>query len=294
MKLATFTHHRRRGIGVVLDAAIVDLAALEPGLPTDMLGFLQAGPSAVAAARDCAARGAAQIPLAEVQIEAPIRRPPKILAVGLNYADHIRETGAARPVVPVIFNKQSTAVIGPGQPILIPPESPCVDYEGELAMVIGVRCRRVPRSQAQKVIAGLTICNDVSVRDWQKRTPTMTMGKSWDSHCPLGPYLVTLDEIADPQALTLVTRVNGEIRQRASTADMVFDCWDLVAHLSTAFTLEPGDVISTGTPAGVGMAMTPQRWLRAGDIVSIEIERIGELTNPVAAEAASTPAADRA
>ena len=294
MKLATFTHRRRRGIGVVLDDAIVDLAALEPGLPSDMLGFLEAGPSAVAAARRCAARGAAQIPLAEVRIEAPIRRPPKILAVGLNYADHIRETGAARPVVPVIFNKQSTAVIGPGQRILIPPESPCVDYEGELAMVIGVRCRRVPRSQAQSVVAGLTICNDVSVRDWQKRTPTMTMGKSWDSHCPLGPYLVTLDEIADPQALTLVTRVNGEIRQRASTADMVFDCWDLVAHLSTAFTLEPGDVISTGTPAGVGMAMTPPRWLRAGDIVSIEIERIGELTNPVAAEGASTPAADPA
>jgi 2-keto-4-pentenoate hydratase/2-oxohepta-3-ene-1,7-dioic acid hydratase in catechol pathway len=290
MKLATFTRHRRRGIGVVIDDAIIDLAALEPGLPSDMIAFLEAGPSAIAAVRDGAARGAPRTALAEVRIEAPIRRPPKILAVGLNYADHIRETGAARPVVPVIFNKQSTAVIGPGQPILIPPESPCVDYEGELAMVVGVRCRRVPRSQAQNVIAGLTICNDVSVRDWQKRTPTMTMGKSWDSHCPLGPYLVTLDEIPDPQALTLVTRVNGEIRQRASTAEMVFDCWDLVAHLSTAFTLEPGDVISTGTPAGVGMAMTPQRWLRAGDVVSIEVERIGALTNPVAAE---TPAAEQ-
>jgi len=222
--------------------------------------------------------------LEQVTIEAPIRRPPKILAVGLNYADHIRETGTARPQAPVIFNKQSTAVVGPGSPILIPPESSAVDYEGEMAVVIGVRCRRVSRELARRVVAGFTICNDVSVRDWQKRTPTMTMGKSWDTHCPLGPYIVTLDEIEDPQSLRLMTRVNDEIRQRACTAEMVFDCWDLIAHLSTAFTLEPGDVISTGTPAGVGMAMSPPRWLRAGDRVTIEIDRLGILSNPVVAE----------
>jgi 2-keto-4-pentenoate hydratase/2-oxohepta-3-ene-1,7-dioic acid hydratase in catechol pathway len=284
MKLATFAREGRRGIGVVEDDAIVDLATAAPGLPTNMLELLEAGPDALAAAGEAARRARSRIPLADVTLEAPIRRPPKILAVGLNYADHIRETGAARPEFPVIFNKQSTAVVGPGRAILIPPESTSVDYEGELAMVVGIRCRRVPRSRAREVVAGLTICNDVSVRDWQKRTPTMTMGKSWDTHCPLGPYIVTLDEIPDPQSLTLVTRVNGEVRQRASTAEMVFACWDLIAHISTAFTLEPGDIISTGTPAGVGMAMKPQRWLRAGDVVSIEIDGLGILSNPVAAE----------
>lgn len=284
MKLATYAREGRRGIGVVVDESIVELATAAPALPTDMLALLELGPDAITAAAEAARRGGPRIPLSEVSLEAPIRRPPKILAVGLNYADHVRETGAARPEFPVIFNKQSTAIVGPGQSILIPPESTSVDYEGELAMVIGVRCRRVPRARARNVVAGLTICNDVSVRDWQKRTPTMTMGKSWDTHCPLGPHIVTLDEIPDPQSLTLVTRVNGEVRQRASTAEMVFDCWDLVAHLSTAFTLEPGDIISTGTPAGVGMAMKPPRWLRAGDVVSVEIEGIGVLSNPVAAE----------
>jgi 2-keto-4-pentenoate hydratase/2-oxohepta-3-ene-1,7-dioic acid hydratase in catechol pathway len=285
MKLATFSRNGRRTVGVVIDDAIVDLSVAAPDLPTEMLGLLEAGPTAMAAAREAAGRADARVPLADVELDAPIRRPPKILAVGLNYADHIRETGAARPEVPVIFNKQSTAVIGPGRAILVPPESACIDYEGELAMVIGARCRRVPRSRARDVVAGLTICNDVSVRDWQKRTPTMTMGKSWDTHCPLGPYIVTLDEIADPQALLLVTRVNGEIRQRACTAEMVFDCWELIAHISTAFTLEPGDVISTGTPAGVAMAKKPPCWLHAGDVVSVEIEKLGVLSNPVATEA---------
>jgi 2-keto-4-pentenoate hydratase/2-oxohepta-3-ene-1,7-dioic acid hydratase in catechol pathway len=284
MKLATFSRQSRHSVGVVVDDTIIDLADPSSGLPGDMLALLESGAEALAQARRLASRSATRIPLADVKIEAPIRRPPKILAVGLNYAGHIRETGATRPQVPVIFNKQSTAVVGPGDPIVIPPESSSVDYEGELALVIGVRCRRVSRARAPQVVAGLTICNDVSVRDWQKRTATMTMGKSWDTHCPLGPYLVTLDEIEDPQSLHLVTLVNDEIRQRASTAEMVFDCWDLIAHLSTAFTLEPGDVISTGTPAGVGMAMSPQRWLRPGDRVSIEIDRIGVLSNPVAAE----------
>jgi 2-keto-4-pentenoate hydratase/2-oxohepta-3-ene-1,7-dioic acid hydratase in catechol pathway len=285
MKLASFSRGTRRSIGVVLDEAVVDLAEVSPGFPTEMLELIERGPRAFADAHRLAHRSAVRIPLEQVRIEAPIARPPKILAVGLNYADHIRETDAKRPQVPVIFNKQSTAVVGPGRPILIPPESSAVDYEGELAVVIGARCRRVPRERARDVVAGLTICNDVSVRDWQKRTPTMTMGKSWDSHCPLGPYLVTLDEISNPQELHLETRVNGEIRQHACTDEMVFDCWDLIAHISTAFTLEPGDVISTGTPAGVGMAMSPPRWLCPGDRVTVEIERIGVLSNPVAAEA---------
>jgi len=284
MKLATFARDGHQSAGVVMGDGIVDLAGTDRGLPRDMLALLEAGPRAIAAAGEAARAASSRIPLKEVSLLAPIRRPPKILAVGLNYAGHIRESGAATPAVPVIFNKQSTSVVGPGEPILIPPESSRVDYEGELALVIGVRCRRVPSSRAREVVAGLTICNDVSVRDWQKRTPTMTMGKSWDTHCPLGPYIVTLDEIPDPHALTLVTRVNGEVRQNARTAEMVFQCWDLIAHLSTAFTLEPGDIISTGTPAGVGMAMEPQRWLSPGDEVSIEIAGLGVLSNPVEAE----------
>jgi len=284
VKIATYTRGSRRGLGAIVGDTIVDLTTADPELPSDMIAFLEAGPAAIARAAAAVAVRGSPMALADVRIEAPIGRPPKILAVGLNYADHIRETGAVRPTVPVIFNKQSTAVIGPGRAVLIPPESSCVDYEGELAIVIGSRCRRVDRARAREVIAGFTICNDVSVRDWQKRTPTMTMGKSWDTHCPLGPFLVTVDEIPDPQALGLVTRVNGEVRQRVSTADMVFDCYELVAHLSTAFTLEVGDVISTGTPAGVGMAMSPPSWLRAGDVVSIEIDGIGTLENPIEAE----------
>jgi 2-keto-4-pentenoate hydratase/2-oxohepta-3-ene-1,7-dioic acid hydratase in catechol pathway len=220
----------------------------------------------------------------QVELVAPCQ-PSKVVCVGLNYVEHARELKMELPDEPILFLKPPTAVIGPNAEIAYPLSSHQVDYEGELAVVIGARCRRVPRERARDVVAGLTICNDVSVRDWQKRTPTMTMGKSWDSHCPLGPYLVTLDEISNPQELHLETRVNGEIRQHACTDEMVFDCWDLIAHISTAFTLEPGDVISTGTPAGVGMAMSPPRWLCPGDRVTVEIERIGVLSNPVAAEA---------
>jgi 2-keto-4-pentenoate hydratase/2-oxohepta-3-ene-1,7-dioic acid hydratase in catechol pathway len=172
-------------------------------------------------------------------------------------------------------------VIATGDPIVVPGVSPQVDYEGELAFVIGHRCRHVPASEAASVVAGFTVMNDVSVRDWQWRTPTWTMGKSFDSHGPLGPELVTTDEIADPQGLRLRTWVNGELRQDASTDDMIFSCWAMVEELTTVFTLEPGDVISTGTPAGVGASFDPPRWLRAGDTVRIEVEGVGVLDNPV-------------
>ena len=179
------------------------------------------------------------------------------------------------------FNKQSTCVIGPGAPIHIPLASSMVDYEGELGFVIGRRCRHVPAERAADVIAGYTVVNDVSVRDWQLRTPTMTMGKSFDTHGPLGPALVTADEIGDPHGLRLQTWVNGELRQDSKTDDLIFDCFEMVEHLSTVFTLEPGDVIATGTPAGVGMAMNPPQFLEAGDVVRIEIEGVGVLENPV-------------
>ena len=220
------------------------------------------------------------------RLVAPIPRPPKFLAIGLNYAAHVAESGIERPEHQLWFNKQSTCVIGSGEAIEVPKVSGMVDYEGELAFVIGRRCRHVIAADASQFIAGYTIVNDVSVRDWQRRTPTMTMGKSFDTHGPMGPWIVTPDELGDPHDLRLRTWVNGELRQDARTDDMIFDCFEMVEHLSSAFTLEPGDVISTGTPAGVGVAMNPPRFLRAGDLVRIEIEGIGGLENPVVDEPA--------
>ena len=226
-----------------------------------------------------------RLALADVELAAPVARPPKFLAIGLNYAAHVAESRGEVPEYQVWFNKQSTCVIGPGEAIQLPRVVPDhVDYEGELGIVIGRRCRHVPAARAADVVAGWTIVNDVSVRDWQFRTQTWTMGKSFDTHGPLGPWIVTGDELGNPHDLHLRTWVNGDLRQDASTTDLVFDCWQMIEHLSTAFTLEPGDVISTGTPAGVGFARRPPAYLQPGDVVRIEIECIGTLENPVIAE----------
>jgi len=291
VKLVTFRQAGTTRVGVVSGDAVVDLAAAEPSLPRDMIGLLAAGGAALDAARRAEAAGGARLPLAGVTLEAPVPRPPKFLAIGLNYADHIAE---ARPAgyqateAPMFFNKQSTCVVGPAAPIHLPRASHRLDYEGELAFVIGRACRHVPRDRAHEVVAGYTIVDDVSVRDWQRRTPTMTMGKSFDTHGPMGPWLVTPDEIGDPHALAIRTWVSGELRQDSNTRHLIHDVWAQIEHLTTAFTLEVGDVISTGTPAGVGGAMKPPRWLVAGDRVRIEIERIGALENPVIDEPADT------
>jgi 2-keto-4-pentenoate hydratase/2-oxohepta-3-ene-1,7-dioic acid hydratase in catechol pathway len=254
-----------------------------------MCAFLAAGTAALAAAKQAVGNASARVALKDVKLDAPILRPPKILAVGLNYKDHIAETGNKTPEVPMIFNKQSTAVTGPHGDIHLPRASEQLDYEGELAVVIGRYCRHVPKQRAREVIAGYTIANDVSVRDWQRRVPTFTMGKSWDTHCPLGPWITTADEVGDPHALDLKTWVNGELRQHSNTSQLLFNCFDLVEHLSTVFTLEPGDIISTGTPAGVAAAMKPPKWLKAGDVVKIAIEKLGEIENRVIAEPENTP-----
>ena len=223
-------------------------------------------------------------PLAEAKLLPPVGAPPAILAVGLNYRAHAEEGGREVPSTPVIFTKHHNCVIGPGDGIHIPRAAPDkVDYEGELAIVIGKRCRHVPKERAHEIIAGYTVMNDVSVRDWQRASPTMLMGKSWDTHGPIGPWMATSDQI-DPHNLQLTTRVNDEIRQNSRTDDLIFDCFDIVQHLSTAFTLEAGTVIATGTPAGVGLYWDPPKMLKAGDEVSITIEGIGTLTNPVIAE----------
>ena len=223
--------------------------------------------------------------LGDVRLLAPVT-PRKYLAIGLNYRDHIAESGMQAPEFPFFFNKQVTCVVGPGDDIHMPRVSNLLDYEAELAIVIGTRCRQVPVEKAHEVIAGYTIANDISVRDWQLRTPTMTIGKSFDTHGPLGPWIVTADELGDPHDLGIRTFVNNEPRQDSNTGEMIFNCFQQVAHLSEAFTLEPGDVIATGTPAGVGAARPPfpEGLLKVGDVVRIEIDGIGELQNEVVEE----------
>ena len=278
MQLVTFSDSKGTRIGLLEGQEIVDLAA--ESLPQDMLGLLEAGSAALDAASS-AAGSSPRIPLADVRLEAPIARPPKILAVGLNYADHVAETGRDIPTIPLIFNKQSTSVTGPFDPIERPRVSTTLDYEGELGLVIGKRCRHVPKARAHEVIAGYTVVDDVSVRDWQLRSQTMTMGKSFDTHCPFGPAIVTADELGDPHGLELSTFVNGERRQHSNTKELIFDCFDLIEHLSTAFTLEPGDLISTGTCGGVALAMKPPAWLVPGDVVRVEIAGLGAIENTV-------------
>jgi 2-keto-4-pentenoate hydratase/2-oxohepta-3-ene-1,7-dioic acid hydratase in catechol pathway len=265
-------------------------------LPAEPLAFLRRFPTAERAARraeafvrrllrrfppsELAAVGVLER-LGRLRIHAPVPRPGKILAVARNYAAHADEQQAERPSEPVLFLKASSAVIGPGADILLPRASREVDYEGELAVVFGRRAHEVPASHAFEYVAGYTCANDVSARDWQGVRGQHFIGKSFDSFAPLGPCLVTRDEIPDPQDLALRTRVSGETLQAASTKEMTFSVAELVAFASRIASLEPGDVLLTGTPAGVGKARRPPRWLREGDVVEIAIERIGVLSNPV-------------
>lgn len=283
MKLVTFTHANQTRIGAVVDDGIVDCLG-NPHLPTDMLAFLNAGEIALAAMREWINSNPEHIPLAAVKLQAPIPRPGKFLGVGLNYADHIAETGRDKPEYPTVFTKQSTCVIGQGEAIHLPKVSDKLDYEGELAFVVGKRCRHVSITDAPAMIAGFTIVNDVTVRDWQHRSPTWTLGKSFDTHGPMGPWLVTADEIPDPHQLTLNTWIDDQLRQSSSTRYMIFNCYELLSYLSQAMTLEPGDVISTGTPSGVGVTMQPRGYMRVGQTAKISIEAIGTLINPVIAE----------
>jgi 2-keto-4-pentenoate hydratase/2-oxohepta-3-ene-1,7-dioic acid hydratase in catechol pathway len=282
MRLCRFDAGDGASLGVVEDDVVRDLGAVDPVLPTEPAAAL---PGMGIERLEALARQAPEHALADVRLLTPAR-PRKFLAIGLNYADHIAEAGMEAPQFPVFFNKQVTCVVGPGDNVHMPRVSSLLDYEGELAIVIGARCRHVPVERADEVIAGYTIGNDVSVRDWQVRTPTMTMGKSFDTHGPLGPWIVTPDELGDPHDLTIKTYVNDELRQDGSTGEMIFDCFQQVAHLSEAFTLEPGDVIATGTPAGIGAFRQPfpEGLLKVGDLVRVEIDGIGELRNTIIEE----------
>ena len=280
MKLVTFTHNNETRVGAVVENEVVD-SKNNTKIPATMLEFLSAGARALAAMQQQIDSGNDRIALNEVKLQAPVPRPGKYLGISLNYPDHISETGRDKPEYPTFFTKQGTCVIGHGDAIHRPKVSDKLDYEGELAFVIGKRCRHVPVDKAHEVIAGFIIANDVSVRDWQVRSPTFTLGKSFDTHGPLGPWIVTSDEISDPHNLNLKTWIDDELRQDSNTRHMIFNCYEMIAYLSQAMTLEPGDVIATGTPSGVGVKMKPRGYMLPGQTARIEIEGIGTLSNPV-------------
>lgn len=222
--------------------------------------------------------------LASVTLLAPVPRPPKLICVGLNYRDHALESHSEIPSVPTIFNKFPNVVIGPGAPIVLPKASRKPDYEGEFAFVIGRGGRHIPAERAYEHVFGYTIVNDVSARDFQTATTQWLMGKTFDTFAPMGPWIVTPDEIPDPHTLDISTEIGGEILQKSNTRELMFGVPRLIEYVSTAVTLEPGDVFATGTPAGVGFARRPPRWLRPGEEVIVRISGIGELRNPTVAE----------
>ena len=286
MRLITYKIDEKIQIGALKNDKIIPFLQ-DSKIPLDMLSFLEDIDYSIDRAKKLYKSSKIFIDLKKVKILKPIIRPPKIIAIGLNYADHLDEIRVSgrkieTPSVPMIFNKQSLSANGPFDDIIKPVVSDKVDYEGELTIVIGKKCRHVRKDNAKDVIAGYTVGNDVSVRDWQMRVPTFTIGKSFDTHCPFGPSIVTKDEITDPHNLDLVTEVNGEIRQSSNTKNLIFDCYDIIEHLSTAFTLEPGDLILTGTPGGVGVVNN--LFLKHGDIVKVSISEIGYIENTIVNE----------
>jgi 2-keto-4-pentenoate hydratase/2-oxohepta-3-ene-1,7-dioic acid hydratase in catechol pathway len=285
MRLATFTDAKGSRVGAVVGDEIADLSEAV-GLPTDMVELLSGGRAMLDAARDASTR-VGRVALDAVKLQAPVPRPGKFLAIGLNYADHIREVGAKTPENPSCFAKMPTSIVGPYDDIQRPVVSDALDYEGELGLVFGRRCKHVPRERARDVVAGFFVANDVSVRDWQRSWPQVVIPKSFDTHGPFGPWITTTDEIGDPHDLGIRTVVNGEERQNSSTSEMVFDCWHLIEILSRAVTFEPGDVLITGTPPGVAMGMPSPRWLEPGDLVTVEIDGLGRIENRVVQEPAT-------
>lgn len=286
MKLATFKHGARQAVGKVFDDVLVDLSVVAPELPTAMADLLQQW-AEVHPLLEAVERGAHTIALEQVELLAPVPRPGKLLAIGANYGDHVAEAiakGIKVPSTQIWFNKQISSVTGPRADVHLPPVTTMLDWEVELALVIGKRCRHVSEEHALDVVAGYTVLNDFTCRDWQLRTPTWTLSKSFDTHGPFGPWLVTSNELPDPQNLGLRLWVNGELRQDSSTRKMIHSISAQIAHLTTVMTLEPGDVIATGTPAGVAFGMAEPKYLKVGDIVIAEIDGIGRLENRVIAE----------
>jgi 2-keto-4-pentenoate hydratase/2-oxohepta-3-ene-1,7-dioic acid hydratase in catechol pathway len=284
MRLVTFSNNGAPRLGALRGQQVIDLNQANSSLPTDMIAFLEAGDAARQTAQKAVDAVPGGLELSQVKLLAPVPRPGKIICIGLNYSDHAAESGQPIPQFPVVFCKWGNAVIGSGSNIILPRVTEQIDYEAELGFVIGKRGRYVPLDKAMSHVAGYLPINDVSARDYQMRTSQWTMGKTFDTFAPMGPALVTVDEIADPQDLDIRLTINGEVLQDSNTCNLIFGIPQLIASLSEVMTLEPGDVVSTGTPPGVGMARKPQRWLKPGDVVNVEIEGLGILSNPVVAE----------
>jgi 2-keto-4-pentenoate hydratase/2-oxohepta-3-ene-1,7-dioic acid hydratase in catechol pathway len=280
MKLATFHADGSERIGVVAGGGLIELTDLAPDMVALIAGWPELKDRVAKRVREDKPRYA----LKDVVLRAPVPRPRKIMAIGLNYADHIRESGAQTPERQIWFAKLGNAVNGPNDPIQVPRASKAIDWEAELVFVIGKRCRHVSKADAPGAIFGYACGNDVSVRDWQFHTPQWLVGKSFDTHAPIGPWIVTADEIGDPHALGIRCLVNGATRQDSNTSNLVFNCFDQVAYLSQAMTLEPGDMVFTGTPGGVGQSMKPPQFLKAGDTVRVEIDKIGAIEAKMIAE----------
>jgi 2-keto-4-pentenoate hydratase/2-oxohepta-3-ene-1,7-dioic acid hydratase in catechol pathway len=285
MRLVRFNAGAGPRVGVVAGDRIVDLQAAGLRNAT-VLSIIESGPETVAKIASVAASAAAGHRISEVRLLAPIERPGKYLAIGMNYRKHVEEAsklGIEEPKQQFWFNKQTTCISGPFDDI-DPGVSEKVDFEVELGVVIGKRAKGVKAADALDHVFGYLVANDVSARDWQFHSPTFTMGKSFDTHGPIGPWIVTADEIAGPQNLDLRCWVNGEIRQSNNTSQMIHSVAEQIAYLSTAFTLEPGDLIATGTPEGVGVSRNPPLFLKPGDVVRCEIEGIGVIENRVVAK----------
>jgi len=285
MKLATFTAGGPPELGLVQGDRLVSISRAAPSLAASMIELIARWPLIEREVRAIGEAAADVLAFGDVRLMAPIPRPGKIFAIGLNYADHIAESGMGTPEHQVWFAKASTSASGPYDAIAIPPGG-YVDYEAEMVAVVGAGGRRIAREDAAKAVFGYCVGNDATERAWQHRTPQWTLGKSFDTHAPFGPWITTADEVPDPHALSIRGLVNGETRQDSNTQHLVFDVWDQVSHLSQAMSLEPGDLIFTGTPGGIGAVMKPPRFLKDGDRVRIEIEGLGAIENPCVQEIA--------
>ena len=283
MKLLRFERDGRAHLGVLSEDKITPLDGLKGQYPT-MLSVIAAGPTALADIAREVDKTSEKVALTDVKLLAPVERPGKYLAIGMNYRKHADEAvrlGVAAPTQQLWFNKQTTCVVGPFDEI-DPGVSEQLDYEAELGVVIGLAAKGVSETDAKAHVFGYFVANDVSARDWQRHSPTFTMGKSFDTHGPIGPWIITADEIPDPHTLGVRCYVNGELRQSSDTGQLIYDLWQQIAYLSTAFTLEPGDLIATGTPEGVGVARQPPVFLQPGDVVRCEVDSVGAIENRVA------------
>jgi 2-keto-4-pentenoate hydratase/2-oxohepta-3-ene-1,7-dioic acid hydratase in catechol pathway len=293
MKLLTYDRGGEAVLGALVGDRVVAFRDVAPALPSTMEAFLEAGEAAMEAARAALETAQGGEPLSGVRLLAPVRRPRKYLGIGFNYASHVEEVRKKGLPIPdlknqIWFNKQTSCITGPYDPIHLPVVSEQLDFECELGIVIGRRCRHVAPEDARKVIAGYLVTNDISVRDWQLRAPTATLGKSFDTHGPIGPWLTTSDEVSDPENLAIRTLVDGVVMQNGHTSELVNRIDGMIAYLTQVMTLEPGDILATGTPCGVAAGRTPPTWLCAGQTVRVEIEGLGHIENPVVAEPIST------